>query len=91
MSGPQWDNAGRWATELAKFSGAPTKRGLNPLRRGTVELDLAMTENYNTWVRYPRDDGKMAWISQTEIAQALGRMEDDQAAGWPASRATRSS
>ncbi len=70
---------GRWAAELAKFSGKATKHDLNPLRRGTVELDIACAEGYNTWVRYPRDDGKMAWISQTEIAQALQRMEDDQA------------
>ena len=69
----------RWAAELAKFSGQATKHDLNPLRRGTVELDTDCTQGYNTWVRYPRDDGKMAWISQTELAQALQRMEDDQA------------
>ena len=59
--------------------GYATADCLNLERRGTVELDPTNTDGWKGWVRYPRDDGKWAWISQTEVAKALEGMEDDQA------------
>ena len=64
---------------IQKSFGLATLEGLNLDRRGTVELDPENTGGWNAWVRYSRDDKKNAWISQTELSDALMRMEDDQA------------
>ena len=69
--------AQRHQAALEKGFGHSTLEGLNLERRGTVELDPDDTEGWNAWVRYHRDDGKWAWVSQTELADALMRMEDD--------------
>jgi len=63
---------------LKKGFGHATMDYVNTERAGTVELMVSDCDGHNARVRYLRDDGKKTWISMTEMADALHRMEDDQ-------------